>query len=830
MKARASKKNLNNSFCGVATRVVLLFAVSCMGICLVSAQSITEGFEGSVPNTGWTITTPGVRAWDKSTSGNGHTGSFALRCGNTAGADSTWLFTPAQTLTAGTTYSFNCWIKVSAYTTPQRLKITVGSAATVAGQTTTLWNCNNGAALTSNCWEWVNCRFTPSASGTYYFALCCYSASNAGYLYVDDVKLEAGCSSPLSGTVNVGSGQTYTSLTKAGGLFQKINSCGLSGNLTVNITSDLNEDGTYCISDWKNTAYSVTIQPDAAVVRNISGSCSFGLIRINGADKVIVNGNYAGSGQYLCIRNTNVSSLSSKVIGFRENSANCAIRNCRILNGNMGIHQADQADAFNTIANCSIEDFANAGILLYGGNNTTISANNIFQTTRSTEPGAVWGIYTNNATAIKIEKNKIYNLMPYYYSDPDPMWCDYYDEIGIEIGSLSGGVAVTASIKNNMIILTDHSSSWLKGIVFSSNIAGSTCDVCFNSVYIGGTTLNTSEYASGGSGSFHTPVSYCMYKSNGYTFNCYNNIMYNNRTSTVAARKNYAFYVSNSSNLVSDYNNLFAPQSNGYVGFWAAADYSTIAAWRTASGQDANSFNQDPSYINTTAFPFDLHIQEGMGLTGIVTCGITEDIDLQPRLNPNIGADELPNNNPVPVELLWFKAGCNNQLINLSWATATETNNAFFTIQKSNDNASWQSVTQIAGIGNSNTIQQYNFTDINSAVTETYYRLIQTDFDGNTETYDAISVLCDESTQEVLCYPNPCTNQLIVALQNIESEQGSIILRDISGRQIIYLELGSIDFETNTFIIELSDIASGVYSLEFRTGSYEKTMRVVTHD
>jgi len=830
VKVRTSKTTRNISFCKVPVILLLLFIFLVLGVYRVSAQSITEGFEGSVPNTGWTIITPGAKAWDKSAVGNGHTGSYALRCGNTLGADSTWLFTPAQTLTAGTTYSFNFWLKVPLYTKPQRLKITVGNTATIPGQSTILWNCNNGTALTSNCWEWINCRFTPATTGTYYFALCCYSVSNDGYLYVDDVKLEAGCSSPLSGTVNVGSGQTYTSLTKTGGLFQKINSCGLSGNLTVNITSDLNEDGTYCISDWKNAAYSVTVQPDAAVVRNISGSCSFGLIRINGADKVIIDGNYAGSGQYLCIRNTNVSGLSSKVIGFRENSANCTIRNCRILNGNMGIHQADQADAFNTIANCSIEDFATSGILLYGGNNTTISANTIFQTTRSTEPGSVWGILTNNATAIKIEKNKIFNLLPYYYSDSDPMWSEYYDAIGIDIGSLSGGMVVTASIRNNMIILTDHNTSWLKGIIFSSNIAGSSCDVCFNSVYIGGAALNTSEYASGGSGSFHTPVSYCLYKSNGNTFNCYNNLMYNNRTSAVAARKNYAVYVTNASNFVSDYNDLFAPQTNGYVGLLTATDYSTIAAWRTASVQDAHSFNQDPFFINTATSPFDLHIQDGMGLTGFNSCGISEDIDLQPRLNPNIGADELPNNNPVPVKLLWFNAECKNQFFNISWATATETNNAFFIIQKSDDNSNWQPVAQVTGAGNSNTMQQYSLTDFSAEGETMYYRLTQVDFDGASETFDAVAVSCNGSNPEISCYPNPFTDQLVVTLQNIGTEQGSVILRDVTGRLVLYNELSSVDFESNALIIELPDIAKGVYSLEFRAGSYVKTMRVVKHD
>src|SRR5438132_14116194 len=75
---------------------------------------------------------------------------------------------------------------------------------------------------------------------------------------------------PLSGTYNVGSGQTYTSLTKNGGFFGDVNSNGLSGNVTVYITSDLNEDGTKPLSQWTETGiggYTITILPSSNTVK-----------------------------------------------------------------------------------------------------------------------------------------------------------------------------------------------------------------------------------------------------------------------------------------------------------------------------------------------------------------------------------------------------------------------------------------------------------------------------------------------------------------------------------------------------------------------------------
>jgi len=184
----------------------------------------------------------------------------------------------------------------------------------------------------------------------------------------------------------------------------------------------------------------------------------------------------------------------------------------------------------------------------------------------------------------------------------------------------------------------------------------------------------------------------------------------------------------------------------------------------------------------------------------------------------------------LPVSLLNFTGECNSGNKTLSWSTASEINNNYFIVERSSDKNNWTVVGKVAGAGNSNTIQHYSLTDFSAEGETMYYRLTQVDFDGASETFDAVAVSCNDSNPEISCYPNPFTDQLVVTLQNIATEQGSIILRDISGRQIIYLELGSIDFESNTFIIELSGIASGVYSLEFRTGSYEKTMRVVKHD
>ncbi len=110
----------------------------------------------------------------------------------------------------------------------------------------------------------------------------------------------------LGGNINVGVGQTYPTLTGAGGLFEAINNGSLTGNVTATITSDLLEDGTNGLNQINETGvgnYTVSIVPDGTTERLIVGSTSAGLIRLNGADRVKIDGRFAGSGRYLRIRN-----------------------------------------------------------------------------------------------------------------------------------------------------------------------------------------------------------------------------------------------------------------------------------------------------------------------------------------------------------------------------------------------------------------------------------------------------------------------------------------------------------------------------------------------
>ncbi len=91
----------------------------------------------------------------------------------------------------------------------------------------------------------------------------------------------------------------------------------------------------------------------------------------------------------------------------------------------------------------------------------------------------------------------------------------------------------------------------------------------------------------------------------------------------------------------------------------------------------------------------------------------------------------------LPVKLIAFNAVLDNKEVNCTWETASEINNNYFTIERSIDGSSFESIGRVKGKGNTNTNTRYSFTDNNPFAGISYYRLKQTDFD-NTYSYSAI--------------------------------------------------------------------------------------------
>jgi hypothetical protein len=127
----------------------------------------------------------------------------------------------------------------------------------------------------------------------------------------------------------------------------------------------------------------------------------------------------------------------------------------------------------------------------------------------------------------------------------------------------------------------------------------------------------------------------------------------------------------------------------------------------------------------------------------IGTDGAHAGTNLNPQINrTGLSLAELSNNfytasvnisSPMPVELISFDAGCNGDKIILNWTTSSETNNDYFTIERSADGTTFEALATVNAAGSSNSLNNYGFNDIDPVNGINYYKLMQTDFDGITK-------------------------------------------------------------------------------------------------
>ena len=128
---------------------------------------------------------------------------------------------------------------------------------------------------------------------------------------------------------------------------------------------------------------------------------------------------------------------------------------------------------------------------------------------------------------------------------------------------------------------------------------------------------------------------------------------------------------------------------------------------------------------------------------------VPEDVDADPD---GIVEEE---ESPLPVELLYWKSEIYNEQALLRWATATELNNDYFTIEKSLDNKLWTKLVVIQGAGTTNEPVYYDYLDEKAFSQTVYYRLSQTDYDGTTEVFETITLKSKWAEENIVLYPNP---------------------------------------------------------------------------
>lgn len=138
---------------------------------------------------------------------------------------------------------------------------------------------------------------------------------------------------------------------------------------------------------------------------------------------------------------------------------------------------------------------------------------------------------------------------------------------------------------------------------------------------------------------------------------------------------------------------------------------------------------------------------------------------------------------PLPVELTHFDAQRNKDVVDISWATASEKDNAFFTIEKSRDGLSFETLSTREGAGNSSSATSYTETDPAPYEGISYYRLKQHDRNGRYSYSPVVAVDMEDSDgASVLVFPNPSDGYITVTVKGLEKQPVAFTIRDAAGR------------------------------------------------
>ncbi len=500
----------------------------------------------------------------------------------------------------------------------------------------------------------------------------------------------------LSGTYTVGAGGAYATLTAAVAAYN--NSC-LTGPVVFSLTAATytSPAETFPISINSNALASavntLTIKPATGISPTITGSNANALLKLNGADYVIIDGSNSNTANTLCpsvlatrdLTITNTNSAAAAIVWMGSTSAangatNNIIKNTNLAGGaasltTFGIFSGSASasspgtaaaapNSNNTIENCAFKILINALSIQGVSNiasldqNWVIRSNAIGSATLADKVTGV-GMMVQNVQNFSIDNNTIAGVASSTSSTSLVS--------GIQLtGLLNGGNVYQNKISD--IKQRNTGGYGANGIYLNATSTAANVNVYNNFIWdVAGTGFSTAGANDNGYGIM-------VNAGGGYNID-YNTVVMNaNQTSTAGVpaainisslivtpgslkiRNNlfvnaqtagntqrYAIYSSAANTVFSEinYNNYYSTTGPN-LGFIGSAR-ATLANIQAGFGGNLNSVSINPVFTSST----DLHLvpasNSSLNDLGTPIAGITTDIDCATRdaATPDIGADEF---------------------------------------------------------------------------------------------------------------------------------------------------------------------------------------------
>jgi hypothetical protein len=181
----------------------------------------------------------------------------------------------------------------------------------------------------------------------------------------------------------------------------------------------------------------------------------------------------------------------------------------------------------------------------------------------------------------------------------------------------------------------------------------------------------------------------------------------------------------------------------------------------------------------------------------------------------------------LPVALEEYTVLLSNGKVHVKWSTTAEENSDHFTIERSGANQQFTPVATVVASGNSGTLKHYEWTDEHPLSNISFYRLSQTDRDGQQQIFPVRKILNNVKWDRyAIVSPNPFKEELSVYINVDKRQRVAFTLADMNGRVIknmngIYKE-GTAEVKMQT-----GQLPRGVYFLKVEGEFFKEIQRVV---
>lgn len=185
---------------------------------------------------------------------------------------------------------------------------------------------------------------------------------------------------------------------------------------------------------------------------------------------------------------------------------------------------------------------------------------------------------------------------------------------------------------------------------------------------------------------------------------------------------------------------------------------------------------------------------------------------------------------PLPVELTNFSATCSHNGTLLKWSTASEINNDYFTIKRSDDGENYYILTTISGNNTSHIENNYQYVDSKPNTGPIYYQLSQTDYNGDETDLKLASAYCSDYnsgiTEDFFIINNPAQENVQIQITGIVGKDYTVSFVDQLGRQLTERKIHLTQSEEKTDF-NIQSLSEGIYNVVFYSNSNIITKQLI---